>query len=385
MALEKRRHGRITAREMAVGDVRGVLQYVPLFRGRTFVVVFDAGLPESAVAETLLDLKALQEVGVNLVIGVLGDGLAAIADRATEIEIKFAEVAGVDEIAPVLGRGQAALLGRLNTPPLGGEMSALATSVRAAKLIALVNGPGVLRAGEPVHAVACSVVRALEGEIEGAALLAEAAAACEAGVPRVHVLDGRQQGVLADELFSNEGVGTMVHADSYQEIRPLREDDVPELLAMIGRSVRASHLVPRDYDDIVEKSDDFLVLCVDGNVVGCVALHRYANKIGEVACLYVKQSHEGLGYGKVLVKAAEQRAVEAQLEKVFALTTRAANFFGGLGYEEAELALVPEVRAQKLKESARESVILAKVLDERPGGMGSPAKLTEPEASGEPV
>ena len=54
---------------MAIGDVRGVLQYVPLFRGRRFVVIFDEGLPEPAVAEALLDLKALQEVGVNLVIG----------------------------------------------------------------------------------------------------------------------------------------------------------------------------------------------------------------------------------------------------------------------------------------------------------------------------
>ena len=62
---------------MAIGDVRGVLQYVPLFRGRTFVVLFDEGLlPQPAVAETLLDLKALQEIGVRLVIGVLGGDVA---------------------------------------------------------------------------------------------------------------------------------------------------------------------------------------------------------------------------------------------------------------------------------------------------------------------
>ena len=71
---------------MAVGDVRGVLQYVPLFRGRTFVVLFDEGLlPEPAVAETLLDLKALQEIGVRLVIGVLGEdasGVIAVLEQA---------------------------------------------------------------------------------------------------------------------------------------------------------------------------------------------------------------------------------------------------------------------------------------------------------------
>jgi amino-acid N-acetyltransferase len=201
----------------------------------------------------------------------------------------------------------------------------------------------------------------LEGEIEGRAMLEAAAAVCAAGVPRVHILDGRQQGVLADELFSNEGVGTMVHADSYKEVRSLREEDIPELLAMIGRSVRRAFLVPRDYDEIVKRSADFLVLCVDDNVVGCVALHSYG-EVGEVACLYVKQSHEGRGYGRTLVAAAEERARRDGLGVVFALTNRASHFFSNLGYRASSLARVPVVRRKKLEESCRTSVVLEKVV-----------------------
>jgi amino-acid N-acetyltransferase len=93
-------------------------------------------------------------------------------------------------------------------------------------------------------------------------------------VPRVHVLNGRRQGVLVDELFSNEGVGTMVHADSYRMIRPLREEDIPELLGMIGRSVRRTKLVERTYEDIQSRIGDFHVMTIDDNVVGCVALHE---------------------------------------------------------------------------------------------------------------
>jgi len=332
------------------------------------VVVFDAGLPKPAVAEALLDLKALQEVGVKLVIGVVS-GVGELAGWATELEIKYASIPGgsgigedcVPAILPVLARGQAALLDCGGANLLGSAMAAVSRGVRAAKLISLVNGPGVLRGGEPLHAVACSAAGALEGEIEGIGMLMEAARVCESGVPRVHILDGRQQGVLADELFSNEGAGTMVHADSYREVRPLREEDVPELLAMIGRSVRRDHLVPRDYEEIVEKSDDFQVLCVDDNVVGCVALHRYG-EVGEVACLYVKQSHEGLGYGKSLVRAAEERARENRLKKIFALTTRAAKFFGTLGYGESGMDVVPAERRKKLEESCRDSVVLEKPL-----------------------
>lgn len=355
---------------MAVGDVRGVLQYVPLFRGRTFVVLFDKGLlPEPAVAETLLDLKALQEIGVQLVIGVLGGDVDDLADWATELEIKFARAeAGpgapercLAECRTILDRGQAALLDCQEIDPLGSEMVSVSRGVGAAKLISLVNGVGVVRDGTPFHAVASSAVAELEGEIEGKPLLQAAAVACEAGVPRVHLLDGRRQGVLADELFSNEGVGTMVHADSYREVHPLREEEIPELLAMIGRSVRAAHLVPRDYEEIVQKASDFLVLCVDDNVVGCVALHIYG-EVGEVACLYVKQSHEGLGYGRDLVAAAEQRAMEQGMERVFALTNRAAAFFESLGYRECAVDRVPDERRVKFEESTRDSVVLEKGL-----------------------
>jgi len=369
LALEKYCHGTITAGRMAVGDVRGTLQYVPMFRGRTFVVVLDEGLPEFAVAEALLDLKALQEVGVNLVIAVAGEekGESAVADRAMDIEIKFARVETLDEVASVLERGQAALMS-CRAGVLGEEMSSLGTGVEAAKLIGLVNGPGVLRDGRPLHAVSCSALADLGesseqgGAIEGVALLEEAAAACRAGVPRVHILDGRRQGVLADELFSNEGVGTMVHADSYRQVRPLREDDVPELLAMIGRSVRASHLVPRDYDEILEKAEDFLVLCVDDNVVGCVALHRYREHPAEVACLYVKQSHEGLGYGRALVESAEERARDLGISSMFVFTSRAVPFFENLGYNSASMEIVPDERARKFEDSNRGSKVLAKDL-----------------------
>lgn len=370
LTLEKYCHGTITAERMAVGDVRGTLQYVPMFRGRTFVVVLDEGLPEFAVAEALLDLKALQEVGVNLVIAVVGEkkGGGAVAERAMDIEIKFARVETLDEVASVLERGQAAMMNCRAGRVLGEEMSSLGTGVDAAKLIGLVNGPGVLRDGQPLHAVSCSALADLGevpekgGAIEGVELLEEAAAACQAGVPRVHILDGRRQGVLAEELFSNEGVGTMVHADSYRQVRALREDDVPELLAMIGRSVRASHLVPRDYDEILEKAEDFLILCVDDNVVGCVALHRYGENPAEVACLYVKQSHEGLGYGRALVESVEERARGLGISSVFVFTSRAVPFFENLGYDSASMDIVPNERARKFEESNRGSEVLAKEL-----------------------
>ncbi len=49
--------------------------------------------------------------------------------------------------------------------------------------------------------------------------LEAAARACRQGVPRVHLLDGHANEALLAELFSSEGIGTMVHSNEYQHIR----------------------------------------------------------------------------------------------------------------------------------------------------------------------
>ena len=214
-----------------------------------------------------------------------------------------------------------------------------------------------------MHAIRAADAKALaiRSDEAGAALLLAAAAACKRGVPRVHVLNGRQQGVLVDELFSNEGVGTMVHADSYRVIRELREEDIPELLGMIGRSVRRTKLVARTYEDIQSRIEDYRVMAIDDNVVGCVALHEYPEEgCAEVACLYVKMAHEGRGYGIELVQHAQKLACERGIPRVFALSNRAADFFTTkLGYSPATVLDLPEKRRAQFEASGRDSLVFS--------------------------
>ncbi len=355
----------------ALGDVRAVLQYVPRFRGRLFVVLIEAGLlPEPAVAEGLLDLAALQDVGVRLVLGVLGGDLADLHDWTVECELKVArsrvpigEAGAVEEARAILDRGQAALVDASAGGPLDPAVVRFATALGAAKLLTLLDG-GVLVDDAPVPAVRAADAAALAagGHVERADLLLAAAAACRQGIPRVHVLNGRRQGVLVDELFSSEGVGTMVHADAYREIRPLVEEDIPELLGMIGRVVRRSRLVPRSYEDIIARRGDYRVMTIDGHVVGCVALHEYAGHArAEVACLYVKQAHERLGYGRELVGHAEGLARRRGFGGTFALSTQAAWLFEDkLGYREAGVGELPDVRRRQLEASGRGSRVFVK-------------------------
>lgn len=354
-------------------DVRAVLQYVPQFRGRLFVVMIEAGkLPESAVAECLLDLAALEDVGVKLVLVVLGGDVKDFFDWGLECEIKVAMAKQqidhpqlAQEAREILARGQVPVVNATGCGPLDESVVSFVIALGAAKLIALLE-QGILVDGAPVHAVRAGDVPALilRDDVVGVDLLLKAAEACQRGVPRVHVLHGSQQGVLVDELFSNEGVGTMVHADSYLIIRALVAEDIPELLGMIGRSVRRSFLVPRNYEEIDAKLADYRVMLIDDNVVGCVALHEYpAEQCAEIACLYVKQSHEGRGYGADLVSYAEKMAKDKAVPRVFALTTRAADFFRDrMSYQEVTAETLPQVRRKMLEQSGRHSLVFEKWL-----------------------
>lgn len=358
-------------------DVREVLQYIPQFRGKVFLVLIEAGLlPEPAVAETLLDLAVLEDLGVKLVLGVLGGDLKDLFDWTLECEIMAARVSrpltdpmAVRETLDILARGQSAVIDASATGPLDSPVVDFAKGVGVAKIIALLE-EAILIDGAPAHAVRAAEAEALAPKCSssGAELLLAAAAACHRGVPRVHVLNGRRQGVLVDELFSNEGVGTMIHADSYRMIRPLREEDIPELLGMIGRSVRRTKLVERTYEDIQSRIGDFHVMTIDDNVVGCVALHEYpAEATAEVACLYVKQAHEGRGYGMELVDHAQSIAIARGIPRVFALSNRAADFFTGkMGYRQASVEALPEKRRLQYEASGRDSLVFSKSLTPSP-------------------
>jgi amino-acid N-acetyltransferase len=267
-------------------------------------------------------------------------------------------------VKDILGRGQSAIIDASGIGPLDDVVVDFAKLVGVSKVIALLE-ESILVNGQPAHAIrAADVPAVLEKEhVEGCDLLLAAAEACRRGIPRVHVLNGRQQGVLVDELFSNEGVGTMIHADSYRMIRELSEEDIPELLGMIGRVVRRTKLVARNYEDIVSRLSDYRVMSIDDNVVGCVALHEYPGEYcAEVACLYVKQAHEGRGYGAELVAYAEEIARVKGIPRAFALTNRAADFFCRAGYTQADVSALPEKRRAQFEASGRDSLVFEKTL-----------------------
>jgi amino-acid N-acetyltransferase len=192
-------------------------------------------------------------------------------------------------------------------------------------------------------------------------ILLEAAKVCTQNVDRVHILNGLHDYAILAELFVNEGVGIMVHRDPYGMIRSASDSDVSEVLSIIQSAIRDDELLPRSSLDITSRINDFYVLEIDDNVVGTVALHSQG-EVAEMACLFVKKSHEGVGYGSRLVKYIFNAAKEREIKKIYALSTQASGFFESLGWIEGGLNDLNEPRRQEFLNSGRNSKIFYKCI-----------------------
>jgi amino-acid N-acetyltransferase len=173
-------------------------------------------------------------------------------------------------------------------------------------------------------------------------LLHRARRACAAGVERVHILDGRTEGVILKEIFSNLGSGTMVYSNRYGGIRPMTLNDVSDVLRIMQPFVERGVLLRRTEAQLEETVADFIVFEVDDSVHACAALHGFPGGMGEIAGITVEEQFLHLGVGPKLVGYLCERARRGGMKAVFALTTQAADWFQKLGFEEADPSALPE-------------------------------------------
>jgi len=191
-----------------------------------------------------------------------------------------------------------------------------------------------------------------------------ACAACKAGVQRVHVINGFVDEGLLAEVFSNEGIGTLVYANEYQQIRRALKKDIRHILMLTKDSVANEELVKRTRSMIEKSLNDYYIFEIDKNPVACVALHVYPEAAkGELAFLYVSRSHENQGIGRKLIQFVENKARELGLTQLLTLSTQAFTYFQSKGgFVEGTPDDLPAGRRDKYDQSGRNSKVLVKKL-----------------------
>jgi amino-acid N-acetyltransferase len=182
-----------------------------------------------------------------------------------------------------------------------------------------------------------------EAAAKGPAELRLAVAASRAGVKRVHIIDGREEGAVLRELFSNWGSGTMVYADEYESIRPLKTQDIPDVLRIMEPLMSEGILVRRTEDDIQERKEDYCVFGIDGQAHASGALHQWGDA-GEIAAIAVDSAYTDMGLGSRIVRFLIDKARKEGLRRVFVLTTQTQDWFEALGFTGHGLEILPEER-----------------------------------------
>jgi amino-acid N-acetyltransferase len=414
-------------------DLRGILQYVPAFRDRVFVIALDGAIvADENFSNLLLDVAVLRSLNIRVVLvhgagsaieseaakqGVTPsdlDGCGVTDDATLDVSVSAANrlahdilkglaandlravnsncitasplgiIKGVDHqntgkvervdaeflrnllkdncvpVIPPLGDDGAGSTYRVNSD---GVAVAVAKALKATKLIFATSADGIEIGGKIVRQASVAELEqmAVGGRQSKAANAIEA---CQAGVPRVHVINGLVDEGLLAEVFSNEGVGTLIYGNEYQEIRPAKKSDIRTLRRITRAAVESDELLKRTRVAMEENYGDYFIYEIDHNPIGCVALHEYPEaQAGELAFLYVSSSHENQGIGRKLMQFVEAQAKQRGLRRVIALSTQAFAFLKNKGgFKEGDSSLLPESRLSVYEQSGRKSRILFKDL-----------------------
>jgi amino-acid N-acetyltransferase len=421
-------------------DLRGILQYIPQFREKTFIIEVDGAIvTDENFGNILLDVAVLRSLNIRVVlvhgaaaqIKALGEernikpsnldgagmtdadtlqlaltaanrltheileGLAANDLRAACPNAIIAHpmgiIQGVDQLfTGKVERVDTELLQTLLNqgiipivPPLGfdgdgktyrvnsdGVAVAVAEALKATKLIFITPQEGLRYNDQLIRQMlVAELQKLLQQNTAGFSpdVLSKAhhaVAACTAGVQRVHIINGRVDEGLLAEVFSNEGIGTLIYANEYQQIRAAKKKDIRAIQMLTKKAVESDELVKRTRLIIEKNLGDYYIFEIDKNPVACVALHVYSEQSkGELACLYVNPSHENQGIGRKLIQFIETKAKEMNLNELLTLSTQAFTYFQSKGgFAEGTPDDLPPARREKYDHSGRNSKVLVKKL-----------------------
>jgi amino-acid N-acetyltransferase len=249
-----------------------------------------------------------------------------------------------------------------------------AIALQADKLMFLTEVPGIREEpgddGSPIDTeLALADARRLLAALPGASQPTDTAfylrhciKACEGGVERSHILPFAVDGALLTEVYTHDGIGTMVVDEKLESLREATSDDIGGILQLIEPFERDGTLVKRDRTEIERDIGLYTVIEHDGVIFGCAALYPYPEaQTGEMAALTVSESVQGQGDGERILKRIEQRARAQGLASIFVLTTRTMHWFIKRGFAVADADTLPEARKRKYNWDRRSQVLVKKL------------------------
>jgi amino-acid N-acetyltransferase len=272
--------------------------------------------------------------------------------------------------------GEVVLLSPLGFSPTGEVFNltledvatATAIALDADKLVFLMDTDGVLDKKEMLLkeltvAQAQAVLTSKRRQPDDVNLFLPCAIrACEAGVARTHLISRHTDGAVLQELFSNEGIGTMVVESTLNTLRDATIEDVGGILQLLRPLEEQGILVRRSRELLEREIERFVVLEHDHRIVGCAALYPFPDEASaELACLAVDTQCRDRGYGEAVLNHMADLAKQQKLKKLFVLTTRTAHWFLERGFVESDVTALPAQKKSLYNYQRKSKVFMRKI------------------------
>jgi amino-acid N-acetyltransferase len=401
--------------------IRAAAPYVHAFRGKTFVIAFGGEVvADDSFLGVVHDLNLLHSLGIQLIVAHgCRPQVEAILD-AQNIPSRYANGVRItdndamDCVLEAAGQVRARIeallsLGLANSPMAGARNRVSSGNYLTAKPMGVVDGVDMQLSGE-VRRIDTEAIRqrlddgdivlisptgySPTGEIfnltveevatqcavrtdatklifltdaDGVRnarrqLLPAAIRACNNGVKRAHLISRHHDGALLLELFTRDGVGTMIASTALAHMRTATIDDVGGILSIIEPLEEQGVLVRRSRERLESEIERFVVAEYDNHIIGCAALYAFpGERVGELAALAVHPDFRREGYGEALMNEIEQRARKLKLANLFVLTTKTAHWFVERGYRTGSVADLPQEK-QALYNYQRKSLVYVRNL-----------------------
>ena len=164
---------------------------------------------------------------------------------------------------------------------------------------------------------------------------------CQSGVNRVHILNRHIDGALLIELFSRDGIGTLISSTEFETIRPAILNDIPGILELINPFEQLGLLITRSLEHLELNINDYIVIDRDGLIIGCTALHQIERDAGLIACLAVHPDYRRAARGNQLLEQIYTKARKNSLKQLFALSTQTMHWFKERGFQDKSFQDLP--------------------------------------------
>jgi len=272
--------------------------------------------------------------------------------------------------------GEVILLSPLGYSPTGEVFNVtledVATSTAVAldadKLVFLMDTDGVMdKTGELLKELTVSQAQKVLSEKrkltdDVSMYLPCAIHACEAGVARTHLISRHTDGAVLQELFSDEGIGTMVVETTLNILRDATIKDVGGILKLLRPLEQEGILVRRNRELLEQEIDRFVVLEHDRRIVGCAALYPFPDEASaELAALAVEKQNRVRGYGEAILNYMISVAKRQGIKKLFVLTTRTAHWFIERGFVESDVSALPAQKKSLYNYQRKSKVFVRKI------------------------